>query len=156
MEYVTLNNGEQILVQGFGVDQITDLEVCEKSVLHALHTGYRLIDTAAASRNEGVVGHAIRKSGIPSEELFITTKFWIQDASRKHQKTVGQVILHWLILHQMAVISKSIHPERIEENFRVFDFAFNEEDMEATRAMDIYHGMFRDHRNPEFSTLKLT
>lgn len=79
MEKVTLNNSVEMPILGFGVYQIDDLEVCEESVYHALMTGYRSIDTAAAYMNESAVGRAIKRSEIPREELFITTKVWIQD-----------------------------------------------------------------------------
>jgi len=65
---------------GFGVFQITDLEACERSVRDALQTGYRLIDTAALYLNEAAVGNAIRKSGVPRNEIFVTSKVWIQAA----------------------------------------------------------------------------
>src|ERR671933_623402 len=77
---VTLNNGVGMPLLGFGVFQIHDAEACEHSVYEALHTGYRLIDTAAAYGNEEAVGNAIKRSGVPREELFVTTKLWIQDA----------------------------------------------------------------------------
>lgn len=77
---VTLNNGVGMPLLGFGVFQIPDAEECERSVYEALHTGYRLIDTAAAYGNEAAVGNAIKRSGVAREELFITTKLWIQDA----------------------------------------------------------------------------
>jgi len=66
---------------GFGVFQVTDLDECERSVLDAIETGYRLLDTAASYGNEAAVGNAIQKSGVAREELFITTKLWVQDAS---------------------------------------------------------------------------
>jgi 2,5-diketo-D-gluconate reductase A len=78
---VTLNNGVRMPLLGFGVFQIADLAECERAVADALSVGYRLLDTAAAYGNEEAVGNAIRKSGIPREELFITTKLWISDAS---------------------------------------------------------------------------
>lgn len=77
---VTLNNGVEMPILGFGVFQIPDAEECERSVLDAIRTGYRLIDTAAAYGNEEAVGSAINKSGVPRDELFVTTKLWIQDA----------------------------------------------------------------------------
>jgi 2,5-diketo-D-gluconate reductase A len=78
MEYVTLHNGVRMPILGFGVFQIPDADECEKSVLHAIESGYRLIDTAASYGNEEAVGRAIRRSGVTREELFITTKLWIQ------------------------------------------------------------------------------
>lgn len=78
MEFVTLNNGVIMPKLGFGVYQTASAET-EKAVSEALETGYRLIDTAASYRNEEGVGDAVRQSGIRREELFITTKLWVQD-----------------------------------------------------------------------------
>jgi 2,5-diketo-D-gluconate reductase A len=78
MQKVKLNNGVEMPILGFGVFQVTDLAECERSVSDAIETGYRLIDTAASYMNEEAVGSAIKKSGVPREELFITTKLWIQ------------------------------------------------------------------------------
>jgi diketogulonate reductase-like aldo/keto reductase len=78
MQQVTLNNGVAIPLLGFGVFQITDPVACEQSVVDAISTGYRLIDTAASYLNEDAVGRGIRRSGIDREELFVTKKLWIQ------------------------------------------------------------------------------
>jgi 2,5-diketo-D-gluconate reductase A len=78
MQYVKLNNGVEMPILGFGVFQVTDLAECERSVFDAIATGYRLIDTAASYMNEEAVGKAIKKSGVAREDLFITTKVWIQ------------------------------------------------------------------------------
>ncbi|MDE6864603.1 MAG: aldo/keto reductase [Eubacterium sp.] len=86
MNYVTLNNGVKMPLEGFGVFQIPDAEVCEQSVSDAIKSGYRLIDTAAAYMNEEAVGRAIAKSGIPREELFVVTKLWVQDAGYEDAK----------------------------------------------------------------------
>ncbi|MBW3522484.1 aldo/keto reductase [Chryseobacterium sp. NKUCC03_KSP] len=80
MYNITLNNGLQMPVLGFGVFQIPDPKECEQAVLDAIETGYRSIDTAASYLNEEAVGKAIKNSNIPREELFITTKLWVQDA----------------------------------------------------------------------------
>lgn len=77
MEYKTLNNGVEIPKLGFGVWQIFDQAECQKSVEDALEVGYRLIDTAALYKNEEAVGQAIKTSGLKREEIFITTKAWI-------------------------------------------------------------------------------
>ena len=77
METVKLNNGVEMPILGFGVFQVTDLAECEGSVVDAIETGYRLIDTAQSYMNEEAVGKAIRRSGVAREELFITTKVWI-------------------------------------------------------------------------------
>jgi 2,5-diketo-D-gluconate reductase A len=86
MEHRILNNGVEMPVLGFGVYQISDPEVCERAVGDALKIGYRSIDTAAAYLNERAVGRAIRRSGVPREELFITTKLWVQDAGYESTK----------------------------------------------------------------------
>lgn len=96
MEFVTLNNGVKMPMEGFGVFQVPEAAVCEQAVSDALATGYRLIDTAAAYFNEEAVGAAIKKSGIPREELFITTKLWIQDASYEGAKKAFETSLHKL------------------------------------------------------------
>ena len=93
MEYVTLNNGVKMPMEGFGVFQVPEAAVCEQAVSDALAVGYRLIDTAAAYFNEEAVGTAIRKSGIAREELFLTTKLWIQDAGYESAKRAFQVSL---------------------------------------------------------------
>ncbi|MFE7393896.1 aldo/keto reductase [Streptomyces sp. NPDC057582] len=79
MQHVTLNNGVEMPILGFGVYQIP-ADKTEQAVTDALGAGYRLLDTAAAYGNEEAVGHAIKNSGIPREELFVTTKLWVQDA----------------------------------------------------------------------------
>ena len=86
MQYVTLNNGVNMPLLGFGVFQIADSAKCERSVLAAIEAGYRLIDTAAIYGNEAAVGNAIKRSGVPREEFFITTKLWIQDAGYEPAK----------------------------------------------------------------------
>ena len=80
MDTVTLNNQIEMPLLGFGVFQITEENICEQAVLHALKTGYRMIDTAACYGNERAVGAAVRESGIPREEIFRVSKVWIQDA----------------------------------------------------------------------------
>lgn len=93
MEYVTLNNGVKMPMLGFGVFQIADADVCEQAVYDALMTGYRLIDTAAVYGNEEAVGRAIKRSGISREELFITTKLWVQDAGYEKTKKAFETSL---------------------------------------------------------------
>lgn len=93
MEYVTLRNSVKMPMEGFGVFQVEAGAVCEQTVTNALNAGYRLLDTAAAYFNEESVGAAIQKSGIPREELFITTKLWIQDAGYENAKKAFQTSL---------------------------------------------------------------
>ncbi len=86
MKTVTLSNGIKMPILGFGVYQINDLKECERVVGEAIEVGYRSIDTAQAYGNEEAVGNAVRKSGIPREEFFITTKIWISNAGYEKAK----------------------------------------------------------------------
>ncbi|MBP8220287.1 aldo/keto reductase [Aeromonas media] len=86
MHTVRLNNGIEMPLLGFGVFQMTDAAECERAVIEAIDTGYRLIDTAASYQNETQVGNGIRQSGIVRNELFVTTKLWLQDASYEGAK----------------------------------------------------------------------
>ena len=271
MQYITLNNGIQMPMLGFGVYQIEDAAQCEQSVANALAVGYRLIDTAAAYLNEEAVGRAISKSDIAREELFVTTKLWIQDAgyqsakaafqkslnrlgleyldlylihqpfndyygawramqelhkegriraigvcnfmpdrlvdliahneiapainqvevnpfcqrvsdqklmrekgvqmqswgpfaegrnnlfqnqtlltiAQEHGKSVAQVVLRWLMQRDVVAIPKSIHRERIKQNFDIFDFELNDMDMQRIAALDTGKSCFFSHYDPE-------
>jgi diketogulonate reductase-like aldo/keto reductase len=256
---------------GFGVYQIPDAEECENAVYEALKAGYRLIDTAAGYLNEEAVGRAIKRSGVPREELFITTKLWIQDAgyesaklafskslkklqldyldlylihqpfgdyygawrameelyregkikaigvsnfepdrlmdlivhneivpavnqvethpfyqqiesaafmkehgvqhqswgplaegrnnmfgnevlasiAEKHNKSVAQVVLRWLVQREVVVIPKSVRKERIVENFNIFDFELSVDDIAQISALDTGESLFLSYRDPE-------
>ncbi|CAM4102033.1 aldo/keto reductase [Acinetobacter pragensis] len=90
MIFTTLNNGVKMPILGFGVFQMLDQQQCEDAVYHALMTGYRHIDTAAAYENEDAVGRAIRRCEVPREELFITSKLWVQDAGYETAHTAFQ------------------------------------------------------------------
>lgn len=96
MEFVTLNNGIKMPLEGFGVYQVADPVVCEQAVLEAIDCGYRLIDTAAAYGNKEAVGKAIAKCNVAREELFITTKLWVQDASYAGAKAAVEASLEKL------------------------------------------------------------
>lgn len=101
---VTLNNGVEMPLLGFGVFQIPDAEECERSVYDAISTGYRLIDTAAAYGNEEAVGRAVQRSGVAREDLFITTKLWISDAGyesakRAFERSLQRLQLDYLDLY---------------------------------------------------------
>ncbi|MSD83846.1 aldo/keto reductase [Lactobacillus curvatus] len=108
MDMVQLNNGVQMPQLGFGVFQMTDLAECEQAVVDAIASGCRLIDTAAAYHNEAAVGRAIKRSGVAREELFITSKLWVSDASYERAKkgidqslqNLGVDYLDLYLLHQ--------------------------------------------------------
>jgi 2,5-diketo-D-gluconate reductase A len=106
MQHVKLNNGVEMPILGFGVFQVTNLDECERSVIDAIATGYRLIDTAASYGNEEAVGKAIKRSGVAREDLFITTKLWIQsngyDGTKKaFENSLKRLQLDYLDLYLM-------------------------------------------------------
>jgi diketogulonate reductase-like aldo/keto reductase len=106
MQKVKLNNGIEMPILGFGVFQVTDLEECERSVVDAIETGYRLIDTAASYGNEEAVGKAIKRSVVPREDLFITTKVWIQSdgyngTKRAFENSLKRLQLDYVDLYLM-------------------------------------------------------
>ena len=269
MEYVTLSNGVKMPVLGYGVYQVSR-EECERCVLDALKVGYRSIDTAQSYFNEEQVGSAIQKSGVPREDIFLTTKVWIEhygyeqakasvlesmrklqtgyldlvllhqpfsdaygawraleelyeegkiraigisnfyadrmvdfasfnrikpvinqvevhifnqqknakewadkygiqleawapfgegrggtfenpvigEIAAKYGKTPAQVMLRWHIQRGIVVIPKSTHMERMEENFRVFDFTLSDEDMAVIAGLDRAESAFFSHQDP--------
>jgi 2,5-diketo-D-gluconate reductase A len=270
MNLVNLNNGVQMPLVGFGVFQITDAKECERSVVDAIEVGYRLIDTAASYMNEQAVGKALRSSGVPREDLFVTTKLWVQDTGfdrtqlaidkslrrlqldyldlylihqpfgdvhgswrameqalkagkvraigvsnfqpdrlmdiigfnevppavnqievnpflqqaesvafmrdnavqpeawapfaegrnnlftnetlvaigQKYGKSVGQVVLRWLVQRQIVALAKSVRRERMVENLAVFDFQLDEADMARLATLEIGQSSFFSHRDP--------
>lgn len=268
---VTLNNGVQMPILGFGVFQVPDPAECERSVRDAIDVGYRLLDTAASYGNEEAVGAAIKNHGIDRADLFVTTKLWVQDASyegakaafersinklqldyldlylihqpygdvygawrameelhragrvraigvsnfypdrlvdfvlhneitpavnqieihpfhqqedalailreqgvqaeawgpfaegknglftndalqaigAKHGKSIAQVVLRWLIQREIVAIPKSVRKERMAENFAVFDFELDQDDIAVIARLDQKTSSFFDHRDPE-------
>jgi len=106
MKSVILNNGVEMPILGFGVFQVTDLAECERSVVDAIASGYRLIDTAASYGNEEAVGKAIKRSGVARKDLFITTKLWIQSngyegTKRSFENSLKRLQLDYLDLYLM-------------------------------------------------------
>lgn len=199
MEYATLSNGITMPMLGYGVYQIPEADT-ERCVLDAISCGYRSIDTAQAYHNEKGVGNAIEKSGVPREELFITTKIWIANAGYEKAKASiaeslrklktsyidlllihqpfsdyygtwrameeayknGQlraigvanfypdrlIALRFLIQCGVVVIPKSVHKDRMVQNFDIFDFKLSDDDMAKIRALDTGRSLFFSHYDP--------
>ena len=101
MQNVLLNNGVEMPILGFGVFQIPNESECKQAVIDAIKTGYRLIDTAASYQNETAVGNAIKKSEVPRNELFITTKLWASDMGYENTKLAFQKSLNKLQLEYL-------------------------------------------------------
>lgn len=138
MDYVTLNNGVKMPMEGFGVFQIEDANVCEQAVSDALTAGYRLIDTAAAYFNEEAVGAAIRKSGIPREELFITSKLWIQDAGYENAKKAFQTSLNKLALDYLDLYLIHQPYNDYYGSWRAMEELYEEEKIRAIGVCNFY------------------
>ncbi|MEO3988681.1 aldo/keto reductase [Pseudocitrobacter cyperus] len=114
MQTVKLNNGIEMPLAGFGVFQMTDAAECERAVIDAIETGYRLIDTAAAYQNETQVGNAIKHSGVDREELFITTKLWVQDvnyegAKAQFERSINRLQLDYVDLYLIHQPYNDVH-----------------------------------------------
>jgi 2,5-diketo-D-gluconate reductase A len=172
METVKLNNGVEMPILGFGVFQVTDLAECERSVMDAIEVGYRLIDTAQSYMNEEAVGKAIKQSGVAREELFITTKLWIQsngyDATKKafenslkklqldhldlyliHQP-FGDVYGEWRAMEELykegkirAIGVSNFHPDRL------MDLIVNNEIVPAVNQVET-HPFHQQHEAQQF------
>ncbi len=111
---VKLNNGVEMPILGFGVFQVPDPNECERSVVDAIQVGYRLIDTAASYQNEEAVGKALKRCGVPREDLFITTKLWIQDAGydktkKAFEKSLKKLQLEYLDLYLIHQPYNDVH-----------------------------------------------
>ncbi|MFN8178231.1 MAG: aldo/keto reductase [bacterium] len=270
MQTVTLNNGIAMPIVGYGAFQIPDPEECKRCVRDAIEAGYRLVDTAASYLNEAAVGHGIQAAGIAREDLFVTTKLWVQDAgyertlaaidrslrrlqleyvdlylihqpysdvhgswramqqayragklraiglstfqpdrlmdivvfndirpavnqieinpfqqqhdsvatmrelgiqaeawapfsegrnnlfhnerllalAAKYGKTIGQVVLRWVIQRGIVALAKTVRPERMRENLAIFDFELDADDMTAIASLDTGTSSFFSHRDP--------
>lgn len=104
MQTVKLNNGVEMPKLGFGVFQMTDAKECERAVIDAIESGYRLIDTAASYQNETQVGNALKQSGVERETLFVTTKLWLQDtnyagAKAQFERSLNRLQLDYVDLY---------------------------------------------------------
>jgi len=270
MQDVTLNNGMKMPIVGYGVFQIADEAECERCVVDAVQAGYRLIDTAASYKNEEAVGRGLKHSGVPRDQLFVTSKLWVEDAgyerarvaidkslkrldldyldlflihqpfsdvhgawrameeahragklraiglsnfqpdrlmditafnevkpavnqievnpfhqqaesvdfmrelgvqpeawapfaegrnnlfqnehlvaiAQRYGKTVGQVVLRWLVQRGIVALAKTVRKERMLENLAVFDFELTEADMQAVATLETGKSSFFSHRDP--------
>ena len=138
MEFITLNNGVKMPLEGFGVFQVPDPAQCEQAVLDAIASGYRLIDTAAAYMNEKAVGEAIKKSGVPREELFITTKLWVQDASYEAAKKAIQTSLNNLGLSYLDLYLIHQPMSDYVGAYRAMEEAYKEGKLKAIGVCNFY------------------
>ena len=144
MEYVTLNNGVKMPLEGFGVFQVPDPAQCEQAVLDAIESGYRLIDTAAAYMNEKAVGEAIKKSGVPREELFITTKLWVQDATYEGAKKAIQTSLDNLGLDYLDLYLIHQPLKDYVGAYRAMEEAYKEGKLKAIGVCNFYPARLAD------------
>ena len=144
MEYVTLNNGVKMPLEGFGVFQVPDPAQCEQAVLDAIESGYRLIDTAAAYMNEKAVGEAIKKCGVPREELFITTKLWVQDATYEGAKKAIQTSLDNLGLDYLDLYLIHQPLKDYVDAYRAMEEAYKEGKLKAIGVCNFYPARLAD------------
>ena len=144
MEYVTLNNGVKMPMEGFGEFQVPDAAQCEQAVLDAIESGYRLIDTAAAYMNEEAVGSAVAKCGVPREELFITTKLWVQDAGYEEAKTAIQRSLDKLGLDYLDLYLLHQPMGDCVGAYRAMEEAYKEGKLKAIGVCNFYPARLAD------------
>lgn len=144
MEYAVLNNGVKMPMEGFGVFQVPDQAQCEQAVLDAIASGYRLIDTAAAYMNEEAVEKAIAKCGVPREELFITTKLWVQDASYEAAKQAIQTSLDKLGLDYLDLYLLHQPMGDYIGAYRAMEEAYKEGKLKAIGVCNFYPARLAD------------
>lgn len=131
---IKLNNGIEMPTLGFGVFQVPDLKECERSVVDAIETGYRLIDTAASYMNEEAVGNAVKKSGIPRDQFFITTKLWIEDVSSERSRKGFERSLKKLQLEYLDLLLIHQPYNDVHGAWKVMEQLYNEK---KTRAIGV-------------------
>ena len=144
MDFVVLNNGVKMPMEGFGVFQVPDQAECEQAVLDAIESGYRLIDTAAAYMNEEAVGKAIAKCGVPREELFITTKLWVQDSSYEAAKRAIQTSLDKLGLDYLDLYLLHQPMGDYIGAYRAMEEAYKEGKLKAIGVCNFYPARLAD------------
>lgn len=144
MEYVTLNNGIKMPLEGFGVFQVPDPAQCKQAVLDAINSGYRLIDTAAAYMNEEAVGAAIKESGVDRSELFITTKLWVQDADYESAKKAIETSLEKLGLDYLDLYLIHQPMGDYVGAYRAMEAAYKEGKLRAIGVCNFYPARLAD------------
>ena len=144
MEYVTLNNGIKMPLEGFGVFQVPDPAQCKQAVLDAINSGYRLIDTAAAYMNEEAVGAAIKESGVDRSELFITTKLWVQDADYESAKKAIETSLEKLGLDYLDLYLIHQPMGDYVGAYRAMEEAYKEGKLRAIGVCNFYRHVWQD------------
>ena len=180
MKSVVLNNGVVMPILGFGVFQMAEAGECERSVSDALETGYRLIDTAASYENERWVGNAIKRSGVPRDDIFITTKLWIADTGYEATKRAfarslerlqldyldlylihqpyGDVYGSWRAMEELyrnglikAIGVSNFHPDR------VMDFVVHHEVLPAVNQVEThpFHQQVETHKFLEENNIQI-
>lgn len=138
MEFVTLSNGVKMPLEGFGVFQIPDAKVCEQSVTDALST-----EAIAMTKEFSVMPEAWGPLAEGKHGIF--THPALTEIGKKHGKTAAQVALKWNAQRDVVIIPKSIHRERMEENFNIWDFTLSDSDMAAVEKLDLGHSEIIDH-----------
>ena len=144
MEYVTLNNGIKMPLEGFGVFQVPDPAQCKQAVLDAINSGYRLIDTAAAYMNEEAVGAAIKESGVDRSKLFITTKLWVQDADYESAKKAIETSLEKLGLDYLDLYLIHQPMGDYAGAYRAMEEAYKEGKLRAIGVCNFYPARLAD------------
>lgn len=144
MEYVTLNNGIKMPILGFGVYQVADHVECERCVLDAIEVGYRSIDTAQAYYNEEAVGNAIKKCGIPREELFITTKVWVSNGGYEKAKASIEESLRKLKTDYIDLLLIHQPFNDYYGTYRAMEEAYKEDKLRAIGVSNFYPDRFID------------
>lgn len=144
MDFITLNNGVKMPLEGFGVFQIPDPAQCEQAVYDAIISGYRLIDTAAAYMNEASVGAAIKRAGVPREELFVVTKLWVQDAGYETAKQAIQTSLDKLGLDYLDAYLIHQPMGDYVGGYRAMEEAYKEGKIKAIGVCNFYPARLAD------------
>ncbi|MBT9502413.1 MAG: aldo/keto reductase [Burkholderiaceae bacterium] len=145
MQHISLNNGTEMPILGFGVFQIADAQECERSVIEAIQAGYRLIDTAASYMNEEAVGKGLKASGVARDQLFVTTKLWVQETGYERtqqaiNKSLRRLQLDYLDLYLIHQPFGDVHGSwrAMEEAYRAGKLrAIGVSNFHPDRLMDI-------------------